>query len=66
MVVIMHPPVPFGKSHQSNKDKIMNQWVESDWYQNWLKLSHNRPKEKDVGYWVYDSQQCKWIFIDHE
>jgi len=37
-------------------------YFESEEYGIWLKLAHNKPPQKDTGYWYYDTTEKVWKF----
>ena len=37
-------------------------WATSEEHKKWVELAHNRPIDKDIGYWSYDTVEKKWKF----
>jgi hypothetical protein len=44
---------------------MMEEWIQSDWYKEWVRLSHiNHPEPKKCGSWYYDSNSYKYIYCE--
>jgi len=44
----------------------MNEWITSDWFQQWLELTHDKIKQENIGYWraITDvSGSVHWLWI---
>ena len=44
-------------------DKNPEDYWKTEEYKAWLKLVHDKYSEKSIGYWVFDGQEQKWVFI---
>jgi hypothetical protein len=41
---------------------MIPEWAESEWYKEWLKLSNNKLKQPEMGYWYWDNVELRWKF----
>lgn len=41
---------------------MSEEWTQSEWYKEWVRLAHNKPNQQDVGYWYYDNNCKCWKF----
>ncbi len=54
------------KTENQEKVQKAENWTESDWYKEWVRLAHiNHPEPKKCGYWYYDNNDRTYKY-SHE